>query len=143
LTSYIWTMGIAIASQVAYHLAQKAMPASVKPFSVLAVAYVLAAVLSVALAPLTGASLGAATFRGVLAWPTYLLALSIVGIEVGFLLAYRSGWSLGIAFAVASTASVVFLGIIGALWFGDALNVRRVLGLALAMVGAALIVSRD
>jgi len=38
-------------------------------------------------------------------WASYLLAFSIVGLEVGFLLVYRSGWNLGIAAVLVTTVA--------------------------------------
>jgi multidrug transporter EmrE-like cation transporter len=77
-----------------------------------------------------------------LSWPTCLLALAVVGIEMGYLLAYRSGWKLGTTFAVASVATASMLALLGAAWFGDLLDGRRALGLALALAGGCLVVVR-
>jgi drug/metabolite transporter (DMT)-like permease len=138
---YVWSMALAITGQVAYHLAQKAIPRSAQPFFVLAIAYALASLVSLAIILLAGKPPRVADFGQLLCWPVVLLALSVVAIEVGYLLAYRSGWTLGIAFAFSSTSTVVLLGITAVLWFGDSLTFGRAMGLLLALAGTWLLLS--
>ena len=47
------------------------------------------------------------------AWPTWVIALAIVAIEFGYLTAYRSGWTIGTAFAIASTVTIFASAIVG------------------------------
>ena len=138
----IWSMLLVVASQVAYHLAQKAIPAGAQPFSVFAFVYVVGAVMCVVAAAATGSPVSVSNLRGVLGWPACLLALSVVGIEIGYLLAYRSGWSLGITFAVASTSTVVLLALIGVALYAEVLSLRHLAGLALALCGGWLLAGR-
>ena len=42
-------------------------------------------------------------------WASVLLAVSIVGLEVGFLLVYRSGWNIGLAAVLANVAASLIL----------------------------------
>jgi drug/metabolite transporter (DMT)-like permease len=135
----IWSMLLVVASQVAYHLAQKAVPAGTPPFAVFALVYLAGAALCFGAAAVSGTPVTLSNLRGVLGWPAGLLALSVVGIEVGYLLAYRSGWSLGITFAVASTSTVALLALIGVALYGEVLSVRHVAGLALALSGGWLL----
>jgi drug/metabolite transporter (DMT)-like permease len=132
----------AIAGQVAYHLAQKSVPAAANPFATLSFAYLVGMVACVVAAPLAGNSLSMGDLRVAYSWQTWLLGASVVAIEIGYLLAYRSGWPIGVAFAIAATATTVLLAIVGALWFGEILGSRRILGLTLATVGVWLVVTR-
>ena len=77
-----------------------------------------------------------------MSWPTCLLALAIIGIEIGYLLAYRSGWKLGATFAMTSVATVSLLALLGIVWFGEIIDGERALGLALALAGGWLVVAR-
>jgi drug/metabolite transporter (DMT)-like permease len=132
----------AIAGQVAYHLAQKSVPAAANPFATLSFAYFVGMVACVVAAPLAGNSLSMGDLRVAYSWQTWLLGASVVAIEIGYLLAYRSGWPIGVAFAIAATATTVLLAVVGALWFGEILGSRRILGLALATAGVWLVVTR-
>lgn len=138
LDRYVWTLGLAILSQVAYHIGQRAVPRTAAPFVVLTIAYAIACAVCLGSAR-WGGSATLAGLRGSLSWSTWLIALSIVGIELGFLLAYRSGWTIGLAFAVSSTSTVVILAVIGMIAQGDPISARRLVGLALACVSLWLI----
>lgn len=137
--SMIWTLGLAIAGQIFYQLAQRSVPVDASPPVVLALAYLVASALCVLLWVLLGAMTPGANLRSALAWPTWLIALSIVAIEVGYLLAYRNGWTLGTAFVTSSTVSVVILALVGWIALGSALSIRQWIGLVCCCLGVWLL----
>jgi drug/metabolite transporter (DMT)-like permease len=141
LTAYTFSMLVVIASQVAYQLAVKSVPPAIPPLGMLATVYALAAVACIVLAPLVGSPIVLADLRSQFGWPMLLLSVSIVGIELGYLFAYRNGWTLGVTYSVASTATVTILAIVGVLWFGDTMNIRRAVGLVVALAGGWLVVA--
>ncbi|WP_374653513.1 EamA family transporter [Dongia sp.] len=137
---YPLSITIAIVSQVLYHVAQKAMPSGTRPFLLLAVVYAIATVSCVCLSFVGAKSMTMSDLKPLLSWPVLLLTASVVGIEIGYLLAYRQGWSIGLAFSVASTATVILLAIIGFLALSESLNKWQMSGLGLALVGTWLVV---
>ncbi len=88
-----------------------------------------------------GQTVALTDLRRLLTWPTVLLALSVVGIEMGYILAYRAGWKIGVTYAFASGATVAILALLGALYFGDHLDIRKCLGLVLVLLGGWLVVA--
>lgn len=138
---YVLSISIAILSQVLYHIAQKAMATGTRPFVLLAIVYGIATVSCVGLSAVGAKSVTASDLKSLLSWPTFLLAASVVGIEIGYLLAYRQGWSIGLAFSVASTATVVLLAMIGLMLFRESLNGWQMAGLGLALIGTWLVVA--
>ena len=88
-----------------------------------------------------GQTVALTDLRRLLTWPTVLLALSVVGIEMGYILAYRAGWKIGVTYAFASGATVALLALLGALYFGDHLDIRKCLGLVLVLLGGWLVVA--
>jgi drug/metabolite transporter (DMT)-like permease len=143
VTPFVYSIALVIASQVAYQLAVKSIPRDANPFGILILVYGLALVVCIALAPFVGKPIVFADMKRFLSWPACLLALTVVGIEVGYLLAYRSGWTLGITFAVTSVAAVSVLALFGVAWFGEHLDGRRIAGLMLALAGGYLVVARS
>jgi drug/metabolite transporter (DMT)-like permease len=133
------TLGLAIVGQVIYQIAQRAVPPDASPLAVLALAYFAAGLICVALAWPFGAFAPGIHLRSAFAWPTWLIALAIVAIEVGYLTAYRSGWTLGTAFATSSTVTLVALALIGWLARGDTLSGRQLAGLACSCAGVWLL----
>ena len=80
---------VAVVSVAGYHLSIKAQSPTVNPFLPLAAAYFIAFFVCVAgLFFWSDGSRSLTALRPSVVW----LALSVVGIEVGFLLAYRAGW---------------------------------------------------
>ena len=142
MTAFVYSIALVIASQVTYQLAVKAVPSTSNPFAVLAIVYGLAMIACIVLSPLTGRGAGLSDFARQLTWPTCLLALGVVGIEFGYLLAYRSGWKLGTTFAVTSVATVTMLALLGVVWFGETFDGKRILGVVLALAGGWLIIGR-
>lgn len=140
--TFLGPLFTAIAGQVAYHLAQKAVPAAANPFATLSFAYLIGLMACIALAPIVGNPLSVSDVRVAYSWQAWVLGASVVAIELGYLLAYRSGWTIGVAFAIAATTTTVLLAAIGTLWLGDTLLARRIFGLALATGGVWLVAAR-
>jgi len=143
VTAFAYSIMIVIGSQVAYQLAVRAIPRESNPFGVLVIVYGLAMLACMVLSPLAGRPLALVDVRRLLTWPTGLLALAVVGIEIGYLLAYRSGWKTGVIFGVTSIATVTVLALVGVAWFAEPLDDRRVPGLVLALAGGWLVVARS
>lgn len=137
----IWPIALVILTSVLYQLAQRAMPRGANPFALLTLVYGIGVALCCTAGVIAGGRFAAAKLLPLFSWPSWLLAASVVGIEVGYLLAYRAGWTLGSAFAVASTASTVLLALIGLCFFAETLSVRRVCGLLLALGGLWLLLA--
>lgn len=143
MSAFVYSMAIVIASQILYQLTVKAVPSKESPFGFLSLAYGLAMVVCLVLSRFEGKPLVLADFKRLsLSWQIWLLALAVVGIEFGYLLAYRSGWKVGVTYAVASATTISVLALIGLLWFSDALGVRGVLGVVLVFAGGLLVVFR-
>jgi drug/metabolite transporter (DMT)-like permease len=137
---YALSIAIVILSQVLYQVAQKKLPSGTQPFLLLAVVYAMATIACAGLAVIGAKSMTASELKPLLGWPIWLLAASVVGIEIGYLLAYRQGWSVALAFSVASTSTVVLLAVVGLFLFRESLNAWQIVGLGLALAGTWLVV---
>jgi drug/metabolite transporter (DMT)-like permease len=136
---YYGSLGLTILANVLYHVFQKVTPGTVNPVLSLAATYGTAMVLCLALLPffpLPG-GLGAG-LRG-LNWVSFALALAIFGLELGFLLAYRAGWNIGIAAAVSNVSVAIVLVPVAVLAFRERLTPINLLGIAVCIVGLVLI----
>ena len=133
------TIVIAIGGMVTYHLLQKSIFAQAHPVASLAITYVcalLATLLLIPLYPIRDSLLG--SLRSV-TWPSYALGLSVVAIELGFLLAYRAGWSLNVAAGYANVVTILILIPLGLLAFGEPFSTRKLLGVLAAAVAVFLL----
>jgi drug/metabolite transporter (DMT)-like permease len=121
-----------------YHIAQKSIVPSVHPMVSLVVTYGTALVVSlIAVAFSPGAPALLRTVKH-LNWATYVVGLSIVGVELAVLLAYRAGWRISLASVMANVTTAVLLALIGVVWYREHLALRHLLGLAMCLLGLGL-----
>lgn len=132
-------IALTILSNILYHLFQKVIPGNVNPLVSLAVTYLVAAIATLLLLPLfpLQGTLGAELRK--VNWASAALGAVIVGLELGFLLAYRAGWNLSLANLVSNTTVAVLLIPFGLLLFKEHLNPLNILGVILAIAGLVLV----
>ncbi len=142
MSAYAFAIGLTIVANVGYHLCQKAIRPDASPAASLVVTYAVALLVSFALWPWLGGGQGLATELRKLGPASYILGTTVVLLELGFLLAYRAGWDIGVA-ALFSNASVALLLLpLGLLAFNEGMTGRKALGLALAFAGLVLLSGR-
>ncbi len=138
----VLSASLVIASNVLYHVAQKSIPAGVHPLLSVAVTYATALLFTLLLWPLSPGGAPKVSDIGQLNWATLGVALSAVGIEIGFLLAYRAGWNINIGSLIVSVAVALLLIPTGALLFKEHLSAANVAGIVLCLAGLVLVMLR-
>jgi drug/metabolite transporter (DMT)-like permease len=101
--------------------------------------YVTALVATVLLLPLYPLrAAGSGSLRNV-NWASYVVGISIVGVELAVLLAYRTGWKISLVSVIGNSASALLLVLIGLIFFHEQLSGKHAVGIALCLAGLALI----
>jgi len=72
-------------------------------------------------------------------WATYVVGLSIVGVELAILLAYRAGWRISLASVVANVTTALLLVVVGVVGYRERLAARHLAGLLMCLGGLVLI----
>lgn len=135
----VGSVTIVVLSIVLYQLCMKGIPEGVNPVSALITFYVsalLCTLVTAKLFPGGELSLSSSDFS----WQAALVGVAIVGIELGYLLMYRSGWNIAVAPLIGMGIAAVLLAIIGALFFRQPATLRYFCGLAMCLYGFYLIV---
>ncbi len=137
---YYFSLGLAIVASVAYHVTQKYIPAGANPMVSILVTYL--ASLGLGLVVLFTAypvrdGLPAALRQ--LNWASVLLALALVGLELGFLLVYRSGWNISLATLIVNIAATLLLVPIGLWLFHEKVSAVNVIGIAVCLAGLVMV----
>ena len=138
----LWPVALVVLSTVLYHVAQKSIPATAPPVASLAVSYGVALIGTLALLPFFPFRMPLARGFRELNWASAAIGITIVGVELGFLLAYRAGWRVSVGAAVANAAVAALLVPVGLLVFHEKLSSLNALGLLLCVAGLFLAVAR-
>jgi len=140
MSGFYLAFALTVIGMLLYHLSQKAVPKETNPFFVIAIAYVVGIALCVAFAfTYPGKKSLIETFKAS-NWAVFTLGAAAALIELGFLLAYRTGWRISIAAVATNAAAAVVLIPVGLFVYKDHLSWQNVIGLIFCVVGLALLV---
>ena len=137
--SYIWPIALAILSNVLYHICAKPTPEGVHPFASLTVTYLTGAVLSAVLYYVLAPQANLVKECSRLNWAPFALGIVIVGLEGGWLYAYKAGWQVNTGFIVQSAFVSVLLLFVGYFLYREALSWNKLLGTAICLLGLVFI----
>lgn len=130
---------VVVLGNVFYHLGQRAVPAGANPVVATLAAYLAAFVMTIATIPFLARDVVWRSAFTSLNSSTLFVALGAVMVEIGFLLAYRAGWSISnVSITANAILSVVLLGI-AALAFREPVSATRVLGVGVCLGGLWLV----
>lgn len=136
---YYLSMLIVIISSTFYHLSQKGTPGSINPLVALTVTYGTALIISVIGLFVYPSEVGIMESFRKLNWASFALGISVVGLELGFLLAYRSGWNISLAGLYANVIVALILIPIGIVFFKDQISLTKAVGIVLSIAGIIFI----
>lgn len=137
--SYVWPITLVVLSNIVYHICAKSAGKNASPFATLTVTYLVGAVLSLILFFVTEKNGNLFKEISQLNWVPYVLGIVIVGLEAGYLYAYKAGWPISIASIVQSSFLAIALILVGVLLFREGLSWNKIVGIAICMVGLIFI----
>jgi len=136
---YVFPIVLIVVSNVIYNVCQKSTPQNVNPFSALLVTYLVAAVFTFIVSLFYKSDKGFLQSFSDLNWTSVALGGAIVGLELGYLLAYRVGWDISVGSLVANIILAVMLIPIGILFYKEGFAFNQIIGVLFCMVGLILI----
>jgi drug/metabolite transporter (DMT)-like permease len=135
---FYFSISLAIASSAFYHFVAKSTPSNVNFTVSLLVTYAVAFIVTLFgffFYPTTDIIVDLKQLN----WASIGLAIAIVGIEFGFLLVYRSGWTLGIAAVLVNVVASLILVPVAIFIFKDRLNWVNIIGILVCLVGLIML----
>ena len=133
------SIALAIGSSALYHFAQKEIPAGVNPIVSIIVTYAVSLLICLGLLFFAWPQGGLGVAIRQLNWASYVLALSLIGLEVGFLLVYRSGWNIGLAAVLVNVVASLILIPVALFVFKDKLSWVNIAGILVCLVGLVML----
>ena len=133
--SYIWPIALVVLSNVVYHICEKSVPENVSPFASLAITYLIGAIVCAAMFFVTEPRHSIVGEFAKVNWSSYVLGFVIVGLEVGFIYAYKAGWQIGTASIVQSSFLAIALIAVGALLYHETMTWNKLVGIGICLIG--------
>ena len=135
----IWPILVVILSNTFYNICMKSMPGDVNPFGALMVTYLVAAIISGVIFVYMVGSSNMVEGISKINWTSVVLALAIVGLEVGYVFVYRAGWAVSTASVVSNIGLACVLLIVGYLLYRENISLNQIVGIIVCMFGLVLI----
>ena len=136
---YIWPIALVVLSNIIYHVCAKSVPDGIDPFAAMTVTYAIAAAGSLILFLIFSRGGNIFAEYKKINFASIVLGLVVIGLEVGFIFAYRAGWEVSKAAIVQSSALAVALMIVGRFAFGEVITWNKLVGAAICVVGLVFI----
>ncbi|MBP5750562.1 MAG: EamA family transporter [Firmicutes bacterium] len=137
--SYIWPIALVVIANVIYQICAKSVPEEMNPLASLTVTYLVGAAASWILFHLTNRNASLLREYGKLNWAPFVFGLVLVGLEVGFIYAYKAGWQVSTAAIVQSSFLAIALIFVGHLLYHEALTWNKLVGVAICLIGLIFI----
>ncbi|MBO7715004.1 MAG: EamA family transporter [Methanobrevibacter sp.] len=135
----IWPVLIVVLSNTFYNICTKSTPSNVNAFGTLMLTYITAAVLTGIIFLFLVKPENAIVELSKVNWTFIVLGIAIVGLELGYIFMYRSGWKVSSGALVANICLAIALLFVGAILYGENINVKQVLGIFICIAGLFLI----
>ena len=124
MISYVWPIALVVFSNTLYQICAKEVPA---------------AAASGLLFLVTGNGANLLQEYGRLNWAPFVLGLVILGLEAGWIYAYKAGWPVSTAFIVQSAILAGFLLAVGYALYREPLAWNKVAGVVICLIGLYVI----
>ena len=136
---YVWPIALVVLSNVMYQICAKSVPNEMNPFASLTVTYLVGAVASGVMFFAFNKDANLLKEYSNVNWAPFVLGIVIVGLEVGWIYAYKSGWQVSTGFIVQSAFLAVLLLFVGFLLYHEALTWNKIVGVFICLIGLAFI----
>lgn len=133
--SYVWPMALVVLSNTAYQICAKSVPGGMNPFASLTVTYLVGALASGLFYVALGDGGNILQEYTKLNWAPFVLGLVIVGLEVGWIYAYKAGWPVSTAFIFQSAILAGFLLMVGRMLYQEPVTLNKIFGIIICLIG--------
>lgn len=136
---YVFSIILIVASNILYNVCQKSTPKNASPFSSLLITYLVATLITLVAYFLHPSDKSLLDSVKELNWTSSALGLSVVGLEFGYLMAYRAGWNISVGSLVANILLAIMLIPVGIFFYKEGFQSNKIFGVILCLVGLILI----
>ena len=139
MLAYIWPIALIVLSNTIYQICAKSVPEGMNPFASLTVTYLVGALLSGILYYALGNHSGLLKEYSKLNWAPIVLGIVIVGLEAGYIFAFKAGWQVSTAQVVQAAILAGVLLFVGWLLYHEAMTWNKIIGIVICLIGLVFI----
>lgn len=133
--SMIWPIALVVFSNIIYQICAKGVPKDMDAMASMTITYLVGAVCSAIMFFAMNRNGNLLQEYGKMNWAPVFLGVSVVGLEVGFIYAYKNGWAVSTASIVQSAFLAVALLFVGALLYHETISISKIIGVGFCLVG--------
>lgn len=133
--SMIWPIALVVFSNIIYQICAKGVPKEMDAMASMIITYLVGAVCSAIMFFIMNKNGNLLHEYSKMNLAPVFLGISVVGLEVGFIYAYKNGWEVSTASIVQSAFLAVVLLIVGALLYHESISVNKMIGVVFCLIG--------
>ena len=133
--SMIWPIALVVFSNIVYQICAKGVPKNMDAMASMTITYLVGAVCSTIMFFVMNKNGNLLQEYEKMNWAPIFLGVSVVGLEVGFIYAYKNGWAVSTASIVQSAFLAVALLFVGALLYHETISISKIIGVGFCLVG--------
>lgn len=137
--NYLWPLVLVVLSNTFYQVCAKSVPGGINPLASLTVSYSVGTIISLILYFALNKNANLIEEYKHLNWAPFVLGIAIVGLEVGYIYAYKVGWPVSIAQIVQAAMLAVILIFVGFFFYKEAITLNKIVGIVVCLIGLGLI----
>lgn len=138
--NFVWPIILVITANCFYNISTKSMPDTINPFAALVITYSVAAIVSYFLFFINSGNYNLITGLKNINWTSIVLGFTIIGLEAGYIYAYRNGWQIVNASLTANILLAIVLVFVGVILYKESVTLKQLLGILICCLGLYLIV---
>ena len=135
----LWPILLILLSNTVYNICTKSTPGNVNAFGALMITYAVATIFTGIIFVFLVKPENVFTELSHVNWTSVVLGMVIVGLELGYIFAYRAGWKVSSASLVANIGLAIVLIFVGAVLYGENITLKQLMGILICCVGLFLI----
>ena len=133
--SMIWPIALVVFSNIVYQICAKGVPKDMDAMASMTITYLVGAAGSAVMFLVMNRNGSLLQEYAKVNWAPIFLGISVVGLEIGFIYAYKNGWPVSTASIVQSAFLSVALLLVGTLLYHEQISVSKIVGVGFCLVG--------
>lgn len=131
----IWPIALVVFANIIYQVCAKEVPKDMDAMASMTITYLVGTICSAIMFFVMNHGKSLLTEYAKMNWAPVFLGVSVVGLEVGFIYAYKNGWAVSTASIVQSAFLSIALLFVGAGLYHETISINKLIGVGFCLIG--------